>query len=168
MRKSKYRRGRSQWHRSRAPQIAQKTANTMLRLPEQSLRTKLAPPGAKHLLSPNPHSHKRSDKTKPAISRLSASPTPGNAPLLLKRPAWRPRNLHHTRLSPIGQSLQCSFTKPAVRAPCGNLVEAMTGSRDLDETARPVGALVAGDARCSWRGDFVDGRARLAIGTFSI
>jgi len=66
----------------------------MLRLPEQSLRTKLATSGAKHLLSPNPHSHKRSDKTKPAISRLSASPTPGNAPLLLKRPAWRPRNLH--------------------------------------------------------------------------
>lgn len=80
MRKSKYCRGKSRCHRWDATQIGQKTTNRMLRLSEQTPRTQLAPSDPKHLHSPNPHSHSRSTKPNPAISRLSASQTPGNAP----------------------------------------------------------------------------------------
>ena len=48
--------------------------------------TQCAPPnwpvssGRKHTHCANPHSNNRSTQTNPAISRLSASPTPGNVP----------------------------------------------------------------------------------------
>ena len=72
--------GESRWHPWRVAQIAQKSGNIALCLPDKYPRHQRARSGSKHLQHPNPHSQKRSSRTNPAISRPSASPTPRNDP----------------------------------------------------------------------------------------
>ena len=52
----------------------------MRRLPENALCNQPVQSNPEHPNPTNPHNNKRPTKPNPAISRLSASPTPGNVP----------------------------------------------------------------------------------------
>jgi len=103
--------GESRWHPWRVAQIAQKSGNIALCLPDKYPRHQRARSGSKHLQHPNPHSQKRSSRTNPAISRPSASPTPRNDP----RHPNVPRGVRKTCTTHGFRAYDCGLPKQAQR-----------------------------------------------------
>jgi hypothetical protein len=80
LRKSMDLRHKRRSSRSSTTHLVGKSAKPMLHQSNRAPQRPPSEPMPMRLLSPNPHSISRSAQTHPAISRLSASPTPSNDP----------------------------------------------------------------------------------------